>query len=92
MKETDGEDSYLAAWFGVEFIKGVQGNGVICNPKHLLTDFVADGGCDTGNIALNERELHELHMVPYRAAVIEAKSKSLMATYNAIEGKSYIFN
>ncbi len=86
IEETYGEDPYLAARFGVEFIKGVQKNGVICSPKHFLANFVSDGGRDAGNIALSERELREIHMVPFKAAVTEAHAKSMMAAYNAIDG------
>jgi len=86
IEETYGEDPYLAARFGVEFIKGVQQNGVICSPKHFLANFVTDGGRDAGNVAMSERELRELHIVPFKAAVVEANTQSLMAAYNAIDG------
>ena len=86
MEETYGEDPFLAARFGVEFIKGVQKQGVICSPKHFVANFVAPGGRDAGNIALGERELREVHFIPYEAAVKEARVKSLMAAYNAIDG------
>lgn len=86
MEETYGEDPYLAALFGVEFIRGVQGQGVICSPKHFVANFVADGGRDAGNIGLSERELREIHLIPYEAAVKKANVKSLMAAYNAIDG------
>lgn len=86
MEETYGEDPFLAALFGVEFIKGIQGQSVICSPKHFVGNFVADGGRDSGNIGLSERELREIHLVPYEAAVKDADVKSLMAGYNAIDG------
>lgn len=86
VEETYGEDPGLAALFGVEFIKGVQGQGVICSPKHFIANFVAPGGREAGNIALSERELREIHLVPYEAAVKQAGVKSLMAAYNAIDG------
>ncbi|WP_455643374.1 glycoside hydrolase family 3 N-terminal domain-containing protein [Parabacteroides sp.] len=86
MEETYGEDPGLVALFGVEFIKGVQGQGVVCSPKHFIANFVASGGREAGNIALSERELREIHLVPYEAAVKQAGVKSLMAAYNAIDG------
>lgn len=86
MEECYSEDPFLATRMGVEFIKGVQKNGVICSPKHFLANFVAEGGRDSGNVGLSERELRELHMVPYEAAVKEAGVKSLMAGYNTIDG------
>lgn len=86
IEECYGEDPYLASRMGVEFIKGVQGQNVICSPKHFLANFVADGGRDSGNVGLSERELRELHMLPYEAAVREAGCKSIMAAYNTIDG------
>lgn len=86
IEETYGEDPYLAAHFGTEYIKGVQKHGIICSPKHFVANFVAPGGRDAGNIALTERELREIHLLPYEAAVKQAGVKSLMAAYNAIDG------
>ena len=75
MEETYGEDPYLASRFGVAFIKGLQKNGVLCAPKHFVANFVGEGGRDSGNIPFSERELRELHMMPYEAAVKEAGVK-----------------
>lgn len=86
MEETYGEDPYLASRFGVEYIKAMQQNGVICTPKHFVANFVSPTGADAGNIALSERDLRELHFVPYEAAIKEAKASSLMTAYNAVNG------
>lgn len=86
MEECYGEDPFLASRMGVEFIKGVQKNGVVCSPKHFLANFVTDGGRDSGNAGMSERELREIHMPPFRAAVKEAGVKSLMAAYNSVDG------
>ncbi len=86
VEETYGEDPFLASRFGVEYIKGVQQNNVVCTPKHFLANFVADGGRDAGNIALSERELKEVHLVPYKAAITEARAGSIMAAYNELDG------
>lgn len=86
MEECYSEDPYLASRMGVEFIKGVQKNGVICAPKHFVANFVNDGGRDSGNAGMSERELREIHMPPYKAAVEEAGVKSIMTAYNAVDG------
>lgn len=86
MEECYGEDPFLASRMGVEFIKGMQKNGVVCSPKHFLANFVTDGGRDSGNAGMSERELREIHMLPFRAAVEEAGVKSLMAAYNSVDG------
>lgn len=86
MEECYGEDPYLASRMGVAFIKGVQSQGVICAPKHFLANFVAEGGRDSGHVGIGERELRELHAVPFHAAITEGKARSIMAAYNAIDG------
>ena len=86
VEETYGEDPFLAAKFGVEYIKGVQKNGLICTPKHFVANFVGEGGREAGNIAITEREMREIHMVPYKAAVLEGGTKSMMVAYNAYDG------
>ena len=47
---------------------------------------MTDGGRDSGNAGMSERELREIHMPPFRAAVKEAGVKSLMAAYNSVDG------
>lgn len=86
MEECYGEDPYLAACMGVEFVKGVQKHGVVCAPKHFVANFVTDGGRDSGNAGMSERELREIHMVPFEAVVKKAGVKSLMAAYNSVDG------
>lgn len=86
VEECYSEDAYLTSRMGVEFIKGVQKNGVICTPKHFAANFVNDGGRDSGNAGMSERELREIHLPPFRAAVQEAGVKSMMVAYNAIDG------
>lgn len=86
MEECYGEDPYLASRLGIQFIKGIQQHGISCSPKHFLANFVGEGGRDSGNSGLSERELREIHMVPFEAAVKEAKTHSMMAAYNSIDG------
>lgn len=86
MEETYGEDPLLAGLFGKEYIKGVQSHGIICSPKHFVANFVGEGGRDSKNISISERELREIHLLPFQMAIKEAKAKSIMAAYNAIDG------
>lgn len=86
MEETFGEDPLLAARFGVAFIKNIQAQGIVCTPKHFLANFVGEGGRDSKSITISERELREIHMIPYKAAVMEGGAKSIMAAYNSIDG------
>ncbi len=86
VEETYGEDRLLVSRLGVAFIRGVQSTGVICTPKHFVANYVGDGGREGVNVSISERELRELHLLPYEAAVREAGALGVMAAYNAING------
>lgn len=85
-EECYGEDPTLAARFGVAYVRGVQAHKVICTPKHFAANFVGPGGRDSGDVEISERELREVHLVPYEAAVREAGALGIMAAYNSING------
>ena len=83
--EYSGEDPYLAARTVVEYIKGVQDNGVIATVKHFAannTDYYRRNS----NSVVDERTLREIYFPAFKAAVQEADSKAVMASYNQING------
>lgn len=93
--ETYGEDPYLAGRFGVEWILGVQGEGIMANVKHYLLNTQEGqigvppltsvvGGRQTVNHVVDERTLREMHLAPFEAAVKEADVSSLMCAYNYV--------
>ena len=85
-EETYGEDPYLASRMAVAFIRGVQGEKVVCTPKHFAANFVGDGGRDSNAIHFSERILREIYFPAFKAAVMEASALSIMAAYNSIDG------
>jgi beta-glucosidase len=100
-EETYGEDPYLVARMGVAAIEGLQGdppsgpehNGLFpIGPHHVLATakhFVhgmMEGGRNTAPSNVSERELRESFFVPFRFAVEEAQTGSIMASYNEIDG------
>ena len=83
--EYSGEDPYLAARTVVEYIKGVQDSGVIATAKH----FVANNSeyyRHNSNTVVDERTLREIYFPAFKAAVQEAGTKAIMASYNQING------
>ncbi|MHC5090614.1 MAG: glycoside hydrolase family 3 N-terminal domain-containing protein [Planctomycetota bacterium] len=83
--EYSGEDPYLAARTVVEYIKGVQDTGVIATVKHFAannTDYYRRNS----NSVVDERTLREIYFPAFKAAVQEADSKAVMASYNLING------
>jgi beta-glucosidase len=83
--ETYGEDPYLVSKMGVAYIKAMQGNGIICTPKHFAAN-IGHNGAFGGPVMLSERFLREVELPPFKAAIMEAKARSIMPAYNTIDG------
>lgn len=84
-EETYGEDPYLSACMGVNFVKSFEEMGVITTPKHFAVNS-GDGGRDSNPIHFTERFLEETHLIPFKACFQEGKSQSVMTAYNMLDG------
>ncbi|MDP6380547.1 MAG: glycoside hydrolase family 3 N-terminal domain-containing protein, partial [Phycisphaerae bacterium] len=85
-EETYGEDTHLTSRMAVAYVKGMQGEGVACTPKHLAANFVSDGGRDSYEVHLSERNLREVYLPVYEAAVREGGAWSILPGYHATDG------
>ncbi|MFP5353983.1 MAG: glycoside hydrolase family 3 N-terminal domain-containing protein [Gemmatimonadota bacterium] len=85
VEETFGEDPYLASRLGVAFVRAFETAGVVTTPKHFVAN-VGDGGRDSYPVEPSHRWLEELHFPPFRAAIAEAGARSVMASYNSVDG------
>jgi beta-glucosidase len=92
-EETYGEDPFLASRMGVAAITGLQGDTfmigrhhVLATAKHFAVHGQPEGGTNTAPANYSERIIRENFLVPFQAAVLEAKAGSVMASYNEIDG------
>jgi len=88
-----GEDPYHVAEMGVAAILGLQGRSPLIDENHLIAcakHFTGHGQPEGGtNIApsnLSERILREVHFYPFEMAVKKANVRTVMASYNEIDG------
>jgi len=86
VEESYGEDPYLASEMAVAYISEFEKTGVVTTPKHLIAN-VGDGGRDSYPIHLNERYLREIHLPPFDAAIKRAGMRSVMTSYNSLDGQ-----
>jgi beta-glucosidase len=93
IEETMGEDPYLITELGVASVKGFQGDGkniapdrVIATLKHLAGHGEPTGGLNTAPAPVGERGLREIFLPPFEAAVKIGGARSVMASYNEIDG------
>jgi len=81
-EESFGEDPVLVSYIGGAWIKGYQSKGLMTTPKHFGIHGAPLGGRDSHDIGLNEREIREIHLVPFRHVIREYNCQSVMMSYN----------
>jgi beta-glucosidase len=84
-EETYGEDILLNSRFGVAYTKALEMSGVISSPKHFADNY-GDGGHDSYASGRSWRELREVYLEPFRACIEDGGARSIMASYNSIDG------
>ena len=89
--EGAGEDPYLSSRIAYERVKGFQGNDlsdsstIAACAKHFIGYGDALAGRDYNIGDFSEREMREIYLDPFKAA-IDADVKSIMCAYSAIDG------
>jgi len=93
IEETFGEDPYLVSRMGVAAVEGLQGDQlpladgkVFATLKHFTGHGQPESGTNAGPAEISERTLRENFFPPFEAAVHETNVRSLMASYNEIDG------
>jgi beta-glucosidase len=80
-----GEDPFLASRMAVNYIKGVQSQGVSATIKHYLGNNSEFDRHNTDSI-IDERTMREIYMPAFEAAVKEANVGAVMSSYNLTNG------
>ena len=83
--ECFSEDPYLTSRMAVAYITGLQREGIGASVKHYLCND-AEFERTTISSEVRERALREIYLPPFHAAVCEAKTWTIMASYNLING------
>jgi len=93
IEETYGEDPYLVSELGLAAIRGFQGTTLPLAPdkvfvtlKHLTGHGQPENGTNVGPASLGERELRTDFFPPFEKAVKQLPIRSVMASYNEIDG------
>lgn len=79
------EDPYLAGKMAASYIKGIQSQGVAACPKHFAVNSQEERRMAM-NAVLDERTLREIYLTGFEIAVKEGNAKSIMTSYNEING------
>ena len=79
------EDPYLAGKMAASYVKGIQSQGVYACPKHFAVNS-QELRRMAMNSVLDERTLREIYLTGFEIAVKEGKAKSMMSSYNEVNG------
>lgn len=90
VEETFGEDPYLVSEMGIAYIEGIQGDnwkhGVMATGKHFVGYGVTEGGMNWAPAHIPSREMFEVFITPFEAAIKEAKIAAIMPGYHELDG------
>ncbi len=95
MEETYGEDPYLVASLGTAYVRGLQGGGlqgsilregIAATGKHFAAHGLPESGLNWAPVHVGERELREVFLLPFEAAVKEAGLAGIMNAYHELDG------
>jgi len=88
--ETFGEDPFLVSKIGSGFVQGLMGNdptylkAVPCG-KHFFANN-AEFNRHNGSANMDDRDMREFYLAPYRALIEKDKLPAIMTAYNAVNG------
>ena len=89
--ETYGEDPYLTSRLGVEYVKGLQGDGKFLQTAACAKHFAVHSGPEaerhTFDAEVSPKDLEETYLPAFRALVEEAHVESVMGAYNLVNGE-----
>lgn len=90
VEETSGEDPYLVGAMGLAAVRGLQGGdpatAVVATAKHFAGHGVPEGGLNAAPPHMGPRELREVFLTPFEAAVRIGGVSSFMHAYHEIDG------
>jgi beta-glucosidase len=90
VEETFGEDPYLVSQMGSAYIKSLQGEtlqeGILATAKHFVAYGISEGGMNWAPPHVPPRELLEVFVAPFEAAIKTAGLASIMPAYHEMDG------
>jgi len=88
--ETFAEDPYLVSQIGKGFIQGMMGDDPVylktvpCGKHYLANN--TEFNRHTGSSNMDDRDMREFYLAPYRTLIRDYKLPSIMTAYNAVNG------
>ena len=85
-EETIGEDPHLVAMIGAAYVRGLEKAGIVATLKHFAGYSASRGGRNLGPVPMGRRELADVVLPPFEAALRLGGARSVMNSYSEIDG------
>jgi beta-glucosidase len=90
--ETFGEDPTLVSQFGMAYVRGLQGKslrdgGVMATGKHFIGHSLSQGGMNCAPVHMGQRDLWDIYITPFQAAIRDAGLHTIMNSYPELDGE-----
>ena len=79
------EDPYLAGKMAASYVRGIQSNGISACLKHFACNNQEENRMALNSV-VDERTFREIYLTGFEIAIKEGKAKSIMSSYNLING------
>jgi beta-glucosidase-like glycosyl hydrolase len=86
VEETIGEDPYLVAMVGSAYVRGLQSSGVVATLKHFAGYSASRAGRNHGPVSIGRRELLDIVLPTFEAAIATGGAGSVMTSYSDLDG------
>ncbi|MHA6624948.1 beta-xylosidase/alpha-l-arabinosidase [Pseudonocardia sichuanensis] len=85
-EETISEDPYLVATVGAAYVRGLEGAGIVATLKHFAGYAASRAGRNLAPVSMGHRELADVVLAPFEAALRLGGARSVMHSYTEIDG------
>ncbi|WP_346115295.1 glycoside hydrolase family 3 protein, partial [Nonomuraea maheshkhaliensis] len=86
VEETMGEDPYLVSTLGAAYVGGLESAGIIATLKHFAGYSASRAARNHGPVPMGRRELMDMILPPFEAAIALGGARSVMNSYSDVDG------
>ncbi|MFK0287549.1 glycoside hydrolase family 3 N-terminal domain-containing protein [Streptomyces sp. NPDC090499] len=86
VEETLGEDPYLVGMMGAAHVRGLESTGLVATLKHFAGYSASRGARNHGPVSMGRRELLDVMLPPFEAALALGGARSVMNSYTDVDG------